>query len=55
MFESKQCQIEALFVGMPRNATPALRETLRVAVVASRTNFGATGDRVPRRVRPLNV
>ena len=48
-------QVEALFVGVPRNAAPALRETFRVAVVTARTEFGAARDRVPRRVRPLDV
>ncbi len=48
-------QIEALLIGVPRNAAPTFCETLGLAIVASRTDFGAARHRVPRRVRPFDV
>ena len=48
-------QIEALLIGVPRNAAPTFCEALGIAIVASRTNFGAARHRVPRRVRPFDV
>ena len=49
-----QAEVEALLVGMPRDAAPALREGLGVAVLAPRADLVAAGHGVPRRVRPLD-
>ncbi len=50
-----ECQVEALLVRVPGNATPALCEAFSIAVVATRTDLGAARHRVPGRIRPFNV
>ena len=47
-------EVEALLVGVPLDAAPALCEPLRVAEVAPARDFGAPGDRVPGRVGPFD-
>ena len=49
-----EAQVEALLVGMAGHAAEALGERERVAVVAAGRDLGAAGDRVPRRVGPLD-
>ena len=50
-----QSEVESLFKGTPRNAPEPFGELLGVAVGATWTDLGATPDRVPRRIRPLNL
>src|SRR5271166_2800307 len=47
-------KIKSLFVGMSLDATESLREDLRIAVRAARTNLGAPTRRIPRGVRPFD-
>ncbi len=48
-------QVEALLVSMSRDATPTLRERLRVAVRTTRRNLSAPGHRIPRRLGPVDT
>src|SRR5512135_1068631 len=50
-----QPEIESPLVGMAGHAPKPLGERLRVAVRASRTNFRAASDRIPRRVGPFDL
>src|SRR5205823_2935574 len=49
-----QAEVEPLLVMMAANAAPPLGEGLRVTVGAPRAHLIATGDRVPRRLCPLD-
>ena len=50
-----QPDVEAKLEGMPGHATEALRERLRVAVLAPGADLRATADGVPGRVGPLDL
>ena len=50
-----QPQVEALLVGMARDAPEPLGERLGVAVGAARADLGAAPDRVPGRVGPFDA
>src|SRR5688500_17927619 len=53
-FLGDQPQIKSLLVGMSGYAAKPFRKRLRVAMLAAWTNLGATADRVPCCVRPLD-
>ena len=49
-----QGQIKSHLEMMPRDTTEALRESLGIAVIAAQRNLGATRQRIPSRIGPLN-
>ena len=49
-----QGQVEPHLEMMPRGTTEALRESLGITVIATPRNLGATRQRIPSRISPLN-
>ena len=47
-------EVEARFEGVARNVPEAFREAFRIAVVAAGAQLGASGDRIPGSVGPLD-
>jgi len=50
-----QYKVESLLKRMPDNTPKPFREPFSVAVLASRADFGAASDGIPRRLRPLDL
>ena len=49
-----QLQVEPHLEMMPRDTTKSLRESLGITVIAAPRNLGATRQRIPSRIGPLN-
>ena len=49
-----QCEIKAIFKGMPGDPAPAFSKALGVTIVAAAGDLRASGDRIPRCISPFN-